>query len=305
MKTSHRLGLLVAIGVGVVAAPVCGARLARIGQSTPDNVVQAIAPKPVDVKTETPNDFVAVLVAEHMANLSFRAEGRVTRVNAKVGASVRAGDELVTLDQRELEHALAMARASLRMTHADAMIASADLHAAKGRAVRRASTVDIDGRQLSVVSSEEIAQARADALRSNARVASAAAHAAEGAANVQRMRLAVEESTLRAPFDGEISSVFVGPGTTIKPSETVVRLIGGSGLRVRFAVPEAAASLLSRRRARVEVGDRVFEATIDQVAPEVDAASRMFLVEGRVVLGTLADARALAGRQGRAKLLPD
>jgi hypothetical protein len=72
----------------------------------------------------------------------------------------------------------------------------------------------------------------------------------------------------------------------VHANETVARVVGGSGLRVRFAVAEEDARILAGQlRARITLEGAVLYASIEQVAPEVEPASRMFFVEGPVAGG--------------------
>jgi hypothetical protein len=87
----------------------------------------------------------------------------------------------------------------------------------------------------------------------------------------------------------------------------VARVVGGGqGLRARIAVSDDAAPLLARRKAKLTFDDKTLAALIDQVAPEVEPASRTFIVEGNVDLDPKAcggDCALLAGRAVRAAFL--
>ncbi len=295
--------------VVLVGAPLIGMFLTRKSEAgeAPRDVAKSTSQA---ASARFTNDFVGVLLPPQMANLSPRADGKVLELRAKAGQAVRAGDVIVAFDLRERQHDLAIAEAQLKVARAEAAGAGSDYMAARKRAARRNATVDVGGQRVALVSGEEAAQSHFEAQSAGARAASAAAHIAEQKAKVDQLRVALQESELRAPFDGTVSSVYFEPGMTAHTGDIVARIVGGQGLRARIAVPEEAASLLRSRHAKITLDDRTLEATIDQVTPEAEPTSRAFVVEGSVdVQGAQAacggvGCASLAGRPMRAVLLP-
>ncbi len=292
--------------VVLVGAPLVGMLLTRKSEAgeAPRDAAKAQA-QPAGAHIT--NDFVGVLLPPQMANLSPRADGKVLEIRAKAGQAVKAGDVIVAFDLRERQHDLAIAEAQLKVARAEAAGAGSEYLAARKRAARRNATVDVGGQRVALVSGEEAAQSHFEAQSAGAKAASASAHIAEMKARVDQLRVALQESELRAPFAGIVSSVNFEPGTTAHTGDIVARVVGGEGLRARIAVPEEAASLLKSRHAKVTLDDKTLRVTIDQVTPEAEPASRAFVVEGYVE--SLATAcgvscAALAGRPMRASLEP-
>ena len=256
------------------------------------------------------NDFVGVLLPPKMASLSPKTDGRVLSLRVKIGQTVRQGDVLVTFDPREKQHDLEMAKAELGVSKADAAGAGSELAAARKRASRRNATVEVGGQKIALVSGEEAAQAHYDAQGAAARASSAVAKIAQQKAKVDQLTLALEETELRAPFDGVVTALSFEPGMTAHTGDLVARVVGGTGLRARIAVSEDAAPLLKRKRAKLSMDGRTLYANIDQVAFEVEPTSRSFIVEGSVELGAdgsrdaKAETMTLAGRAIRASMLP-
>ncbi len=293
--------------VVLVGAPLVGMLLTRSSEANeaPKDALAKAAPTPGG--PQVANDFVGVLLPPQMANLSPRADGKVLEIRAKAGQAVRKGDVLVAFDLREREHDLAIAEAQLKVARAEAAGAGSEYMAARKRAARRNATVDVGGQRVALVSGEEAAQSHFEAQSAGARAASAAAHIAEMKARTDQLRLALQESELRAPFDGVVSSINFEPGTTAHTGDIVARVVGGEGLRARIAVPEESASLLHARHARITIDGKVLMAAIDQVTPEAEPASRAFVVEGSVDLrnaGCTSGCSAFAGRPMRAQLEP-
>ena len=307
LRTTLKVLAAIALGVG---APVLGIVLARSrdAAAAPTSAGSPGANGAAPVGEDGPNDFVGVLLPPQMANLSPKADGRVLAVQVKLGQYVHSGDVLVTFDPREKQHDLAMAEAQLQGSHADAAGAASDLAAARKRAARRNATVEVGGQRIALVSGEEAAQAHYEAQSAGARAALASAKIAEQKAKVEQLRLSVEETELHAPFDGVVTGLNFQPGMTAHTGDVVARVVGGKGLRARIALPEEAAALIQRKRARLTLEGRTLLATIDQVSLEVEPASRSFLIEGAVDLGPdtcAGDCALLAGRAVRATLERD
>lgn len=309
-KVLFRWGL---IGLGLMVAPAVGLYIARDANrssrmSAPNAVVGAKAAGAAAPTAKlVRNDFAGVLLPPKMATLSTRAEGRVEAVMAKIGQRVVEGEPILRFDPRQRKHDLAQAQASLKAAQASAGAASSEMQAARRRAARRNSSVNVGGQSIALVSGEEAAQAESDARTAAARAGSAGASIAEAAARVDSLKLALEETEIKAPFDGTVTAIFFEQGMTAHAGEPVTRIVGGDGLRVRFAVAEEDVSVLrDRSRARIQLENTTFYATIDQVSPEVEPASRAFIVEGPVDGGAAAcgpeGCTMVAGRAVRVSL---
>jgi multidrug efflux pump subunit AcrA (membrane-fusion protein) len=222
---------------------------------------------------------------------------------------VTAGQVLVSFDLREMQHDLMIAEAQLKQARADAAGAHSDAASARVHAKRRDAYVTIGGQKVALVSGEEATQARFDAQTASARAASASGHVSELKARVSQLRLQLEQSEIRAPYDGLVTGLYFEPGMTAHQGDVVARVVGGGqSLRARIAVSDDAASLLTRRKVKLVLDDKkTLNGLIDQVAPEVEPASRTFVIEGNVDLDTKAcggDCALLAGRVVRASLVP-
>lgn len=314
MPPKAALKKLAAVAAVFVLAPPIGLFLARdtninAKMSAPNTVVGAAAgtatngPAPIVVK----NDFAGVLLPPKMANIAPVNEGRVESVLVKIGQQVRQGDVILRFDPRARKHELAMAEAAMHAAQGAAGAAASEMQAARRRAARRNATVTVNGQAIPMVSGEEAAQAQSDARTAAARAGSAGASIAEASARVQALKLALDETEVKAPFDGTVTSILYEPGMSVHANETVARVVGGAGLRVRFAIPEEDVQILrDRRRARIAFENAVLYANVDQIAPEVEPASRTFVVEGPVEGGDLACGAAgcamVAGRAVRVSL---
>jgi multidrug resistance efflux pump len=173
--------------------------------------------------------------------------------------------------------------------------------------------IDVGGKRISIVSGEERGQALADQGAAAGRATSAAGQIAQQKAMIEQLKVVLEHMSPVSPFDGVVTALYVEQGTTAHNGQPLIRVVGGQGLRARIAVPEESAGVwVGRRRAQLEVEvsgqTRTFWSVIDQVAPEVEPASRAFFVEGPVSANTdscAGDCALLAGRPVRASLISD
>src|SRR6185312_9810684 len=117
------------------AVPAVGLRLASRGEALAAPPPPPAPPPPAAAPAA--EELVAVLLPPQMADLSTRADARVTGVRARVGESVRQGDVIVAFDQRARKHDLEIAEAQLRVLRADSTVASSELAVATTRAGRR------------------------------------------------------------------------------------------------------------------------------------------------------------------------
>jgi multidrug efflux pump subunit AcrA (membrane-fusion protein) len=307
-----RIGLPAAVTAGaLLAAPAAGMRLASHGEvalgAPSPSASPSPSPAPAAALDATDDALVAVLLPPQMADLSSRTDARVIDVRARVGQAVKEGDVIVAFDQRSRAHDLAIAQAELRVLRADANVAGSEVAVATTRAGRRSGTIDVGGRSYGLVSAEEEVQSRAEVDTARARATAASARIAEQSARVEQLRLAMQQSDLRAPFSGIVSWLTFQPGMTAHADEVVARVVGGKGLRVRIAVPEAATPLLSMHHARLAWSGHEAGAVVAQVTAEPEPASRMFLVDADVVGAERlceGDCYAMAGRSVKARLLP-
>jgi RND family efflux transporter MFP subunit len=196
----------------------------------------------------------------------------------KIGDQVQRGDRIATLDTRVVAQDLEMARASLRSAEADAARAAAEAAEAKQRNDRRKANPDF-------FSKEDLAQAELQTKTSASALDAAQARVGEQRARVRQLQASVGQNEVRAPFAGRIAERFVDAGAIVSLGRPIARLISGDDLLVRAAVPpEQARSLAVGRPVTVHIRtlDLSVPGRIERIAPEIDAASQMILIEAHL-----------------------
>jgi RND family efflux transporter MFP subunit len=167
--------------------------------------------------------------AVRQAMLAAQAAGRVIEVTVRSGDVVRRGQPLL-----RIESPGAVASAEAGSAQADA--AAAQLASARAD-VERARRLH-DKQYLSDAALER-AQAQLQVVEAQATAARSQARAAGEAAGWQ---------TLRAPYDGRITSVAVAAGDLASPGQPLVGVYAPGAMRVIADVPEGASAQLATDR---------------------------------------------------------
>jgi multidrug efflux system membrane fusion protein len=158
--------------------------------------------------------------------------GVVTRIAFREGDEVRAGQVLLQLDPRPFRAALEQAQAALARSRAQAENGKLDADRAKALFDR------------SMVSQMEWDQKRTAAQALTAMVQS-------DLASVEKARLDLAYSSIRAPVGGRTGRLMVHQGDYVRPatSEPLVTINQSRPVRVAFTVPASDVPLVQRYRA--------------------------------------------------------
>lgn len=251
-------------------------------------------------------ELTGTLSADEESRVTPLVPGRVSEVLVERGQRVHRGEPLVRLrtsDYRlaaeSAEAALSQARARLGIERGEASrfraedlpdVKAADANRqlaedALARAERLADTgaisqADLEGARQRAAAAREQHASALDSARSayfalqNARVA------------LDRARRNLADSTVSAPFDGEVAERHVSVGEFVSPQQPVVTLVRSDPLRLELAVPQERIGDVHRGQ-RVEVHvdaypDRTFEGTVRFVGATVRADTRALTIEAVV-----------------------
>jgi len=144
----------------------------------------------------------------------------VAEVLVTVGQSVKTGDPLFKLDDRQRQADLAARQADLRV--AESLF---NVNAAALDDVARQLNFVENLRDKSAISSEELARRRSAVETAQARLDAAKAQVASAAAQIKMIETQIERSTVRAPVDGEVLQVKVHPGEFAPAGVTATPLV--------------------------------------------------------------------------------
>jgi membrane fusion protein, multidrug efflux system len=228
-------------------------------------------------------ELVGQLEAEESVQIRPEMSGIIEEILFEEGAVVQAGALLVRLRDDEQKAELAAAEARERL--------AADTHR---RFHQLAEEQILSASELERVT-RELDVARAE---------------------VERARVYLDRTRIRAPFSGKLGARRVSPGARVTDETPLVELHATERLRAVFTVPERYASVV-RVGEPLEVAvaahpDEWFPGEVYFVAPTVDPASRQRLLKGwvpnaagRLWPGQFARVRTEVARRDQALVVPD
>lgn len=258
---------LVGVAVGLWAMP-------SDPDSNPAEYQRRDHPKPVVLDTVQRLDshrsvrFAGTTQAKNRAVLSFAVPARVVSRDVESGSAVHAGDILARLDDREYRNARELAQASLSELKTRWLQA--------GRDRRRIEKLNMDN--VASVSDLEQAVTRESALEASVRAAEARLAEAD--------RL-LQETILKAPFDGTVTDLDIQAGEWAVPGQPAVELTGDGPVELVVEVPESVVFHIGTGQG------------VTVVLPFADSSE----VSGRIV--TVAKAAISAGRLFPVKVVLD
>ena len=146
-----------------------------------------------------------VLLPDEEVDLSFETSGKIVEINFEEGTSVKKGQLLAKVNDRQLQAQLQRLVSQLKL--------------AEDRVFRQDALLKRDA-----VSKEAYEQVKTDLATLNA--------------DIEIVKANIELTELRAPFDGIIGLRQVSVGTYASPTTVVAKLTKIAPLKVEFSVPE-------------------------------------------------------------------
>lgn len=157
-------------------------------------------------------DATGYVTARRQATVSAKVTGRVAEVLIEEGQRVRAGEVLARLDPVDADAQLALARSQLAAARAQL----ADLDVQRRQAERDAERADaLAARKLVSPQAAEDARSRAASLA--ARLAAQREQAGVASRSVEVAAVALDNTIVRAPFDGVVTVKAAQPGEIVSP----------------------------------------------------------------------------------------
>lgn len=267
------------VGLAVVAVAASAAWW-RFGRAVPV-AVATVSDGAVAVRVAGPG----TVQARVPVTLAARITASVTAVNVDVGDTVRAGDLLVTLDDRDLRarrDTVAAQRGTqarnIEAAEAALRKAQADLALARSKAQRDAalqaqgfvSTAGLDSTQAALDAAVAAEQSATATLAARQAELAASAH------DLAAAEVAASFAQLRAPADALVVQRLVEPGSTVVPGTPLLRLVDPASVWVAMRVDEAQlAALQPGQPARIRLRTGAEHAgRVARIARQSDPATR-------------------------------
>jgi RND family efflux transporter MFP subunit len=205
-------------------------------------------------------DFVGVVRARYETDLGFRVAGKIVARLVNVGDRVHAGDVIARLDPQDLRLQTESAEAEISAANSNLIQTGADLERYTALRTRGfASVADFDRKKLA----KDEAEGRLERARR--------------ALDLARNQLAYGD--LKADADGVITATLAEAGQVVAIGQAVARLAHRGEKEAVVALPETWLGEARKSNATVRLWserERSFEATLRELSPQADAASRTY-----------------------------
>jgi len=229
------------------------------------------------------------VVPQRKAAVASKAQGRLEWLGVLEGSRVKRDEIIARLESRDVEASLAQAAAQVKVSRANLELQQAELRDAE-ISLRRSQTL---------LEPKAIPQAQYDSdlaryNKAKASVSSAAASIASAEANARAAQVAVDQTVIRAPFDGVVLTKQANVGDNITPfsqaSDTkgaVVTLADMDTLEVEADVAESNIARITLNQPCELLLDALpdtrFAGQVSRIVPTVDRSKATVLVKVRFV----------------------
>eukprot|EP01034_Spumella_vulgaris_P035180 gene35180-43368_t len=229
------------------------------------------------------------VVAQRKAALSSKATGRLEWLGVLEGSRVKKDEIIARLENRDVSATLGQAQANIKVAQANLEQGQAELQDAQ-QAYRRAG--ELLGQKFIAAASYDTAQARYNKAR--AAIAAQRAAIAAAQANAQAAQVALDQTVIRAPFDGVILTKSANVGDNITPFSSaadskgaVVTIADMDTLEVEADVSESSLSKINvDQPAEIQLDafpELRLAGVVSRMVPTVDRSKATLLVKVRFI----------------------
>ncbi len=277
------VALAVALSLPLLSGLGCARRFEKAGGPPPDAALKVrthqVAPQPF---RETFAASATIMPNESVI-IKSESEGRIVGIGFVEGERVEKGRVLFRLDPEKLNAALKEAQAAFALAEAN-----------RARAEEMLKANAISAQEFDVANSAYLARKAA----------------------VDLLARQLEDSVIRAPFDGVMGARLVSPGQMVGRLTPLASLVDQSRVKVEFRLPERLApSVHIGMPVALRVAawpDEAFEGQVSFISPDLDPATRTLLVRadldnssGRLRGGMFARVDLVLNEIPDALLIPD
>jgi len=218
------------------------------------------------------------VVAQRKASVASKATGRLVWLGVAEGSRVRKDEVIARLESQDVEAARAQAAANVTVARANVQQARAEAEDARRQL----------GRTKELLEQNFVSQAAYDAAlarndKAVAAVNSARAAEAAAGASLRAAAVAVEQTVIRAPFEGVVLTKNANVGDTITPFSQALDTKGAVLTMADMSTLEVEADVSESNLQKVKVGqsciieldavpDVRFQGSVNRVVPTVDRA---------------------------------
>ena len=229
------------------------------------------------------------VVAQRKAAVASKATGRLEWLGVREGSQVKAGEVLARLESGDVTAQMKQAAAGVDVARANLEQGEAELKDA-GRALGRSS--ELLAKKFVSPAAHDAVVARHD--RAKAAISGFRASIAVAQANLRAAQVAVEQTLIRAPFDGVVLTKNANVGDVITPFSSALGSQAAVVTMADMSTLEVEADVSEANLAKVSVGQpceiqldalpgQRFRGVVQRTVPTVDRAKATVLVKLRFV----------------------
>ncbi|PHV06778.1 efflux transporter periplasmic adaptor subunit [Janthinobacterium sp. BJB412] len=208
-RSRRRRWVKLAVGVVVLAVVATAAGRLLNGKPSVETVTVAQA---YPAQNYTLLNATGYVVAQRKAALSSKATGRLEWLGVLEGSRVKKDEVIARLENRDVSASLGQAQANIKVAQANLEQGQAELADAQA-AFQRAA--DLLKQKFIAAATYDAAQARLNKAKAN--ISGYRAGIAAAQANAQVAQVALDQTVIRAPFDGVILTKSANVGDNITP----------------------------------------------------------------------------------------
>ena len=268
-KRRPALGRNAGLGLAAAAALVfigCGNKTASGAPGMPPGGMPVQVQTVQSVTIPDSAEYLSVLKSRHSANINPQVEGQITKIFAKSGDHVKAGQPLLQIDPSKQQATLSGQEASRAAQEATVQLAK----------------ISYD-RSIKLYEAGVIAKADFDTAQSNYNAAVAQLKSLEEQVNQQKVEL--HYYTVSAPMDGVVGDVPVRSGDRVTVASLLTTVDEPGALEAYIYVPVDRSRALKVGLAvklMSESGEMLGTSAINFVSPQVDSDTQTVLAKAAV-----------------------
>ncbi len=269
----------------LAALAVAGIAFWLIARNAPVNVETTTISQAYPSQAWTLLNATGYVVAQRKAAVASKATGRLEWLNVREGSQVKAGEILARLESNDVTAQMQQAAASVNVARANLEQGEAELRDAV-RALERSR--DLLAKKFvspaahdTVIARHEKAQAALSGYKASIAVAQA---------NLRAAQVAVEQTLIRAPFDGVVLTKNANVGDVITPFSSALGSQAAVVTMADMSTLEVEADVSEANLAKVKVGQpceiqldalpgQRFRGVVQRTVPTVDRAKATVLVK--------------------------
>ncbi|HDR9836576.1 TPA: efflux RND transporter periplasmic adaptor subunit [Burkholderia multivorans] len=240
-------------------------------------------------QNDTQLNATGYVVPQRKAAVASKGQGRVEWLGVLEGTRVKKDEIIARLESRDVEASLAQALAQVKVARANLGVQQAELKDAE-IALRRTAALAPRG----AVPAAQLDTDTARVNKARASVNSGEAAVASAEANARAAQVAVDQTVIRAPFDGIVLAKHANVGDNITPFSSASDSKGAVVTIADMDTLEVEADVAESNIAKIRPGqpceiqldalpDMRFAGRVSRIVPTVDRSKATVLVKVRFV----------------------